>query len=106
MRSVPPALQAKLDSGVTTLARCWVLTRRDGTVLGFTDHDRNLVIDGVTCRADAGLSASEATAQLGLAVGAAEIAGALADGLALEPLPGVLLEALADRLDPLAAATA
>ena len=35
----PSALQTKLDSGVTTLCRCWNLTRRDGVVLGFTDHD-------------------------------------------------------------------
>lgn len=79
MRSLPPALQAKLDSGVTTLCRCWVLTRRDGVVQGFTDHDEDIVLDGVTCRAGTGLSASEATAQLGLAVTASEIAGALND---------------------------
>ena len=78
MRAIPPALQTKLDSGVTTLCRCWLLARRDGTVLGFTDHDRDIAIDGVTCRAGTGLNASEATQQLGLAVGGAEIAGALA----------------------------
>lgn len=79
MRAVPTALQDKLNSGVTTLCRCWVLTRADGGVLGFTDHDEDIVLDGVTCRAGTGLSASEATAQLGLAVTAAEIAGALND---------------------------
>jgi uncharacterized phage protein (TIGR02218 family) len=79
MRSIPPALQLKLDSGVTTLARCHVLRRRDGVVMGFTDHDRDLVVDGVTCRADTGLSASEATARLGLQVDGAELSGALAD---------------------------
>jgi uncharacterized phage protein (TIGR02218 family) len=78
MRTIPLTLQVKLDSGVTTLCRCWVLTRRDGTVLGFTDHDRDIVIDGVTCRADAGLSGSEATQQFGFAVGGSEITGALA----------------------------
>jgi uncharacterized phage protein (TIGR02218 family) len=79
MRSIPPALQSKLDSGVTTLARCHVLKRRDGTVMGFTDHDRDLVVDGVTCRAGTGLTASEATARLGLQVDGAELSGALAD---------------------------
>jgi uncharacterized phage protein (TIGR02218 family) len=78
MRAIPPALQAKLDAGATTLARCWVLTRRDGTVLGFTDHDEDIVVDSVTCRAGTGLSASEATQQLGLAVAGSEISGALA----------------------------
>ena len=47
MRDIPSALQAKLDSGVTPLARCWIVPRRDGAVSGFTDHDGDLVIDGV-----------------------------------------------------------
>jgi uncharacterized phage protein (TIGR02218 family) len=79
MRAIPAALQAKLDSGVTTLCRCWIVTRRDGVVQGFTDHDEDVVVDGVTCRAGTGLSGSEATEQLGLAVQGSEISGALAD---------------------------
>jgi uncharacterized phage protein (TIGR02218 family) len=79
MRSIPSALQAKLDSGVTTLCRCWVVTRRDGVVQGFTDHDDDIVFNDVACRAGTGLNASEATQQLGLAVTASEVSGALAD---------------------------
>jgi uncharacterized phage protein (TIGR02218 family) len=79
MRAIPFALQAKLDSGVTTLARCWKLVRRDGVVMGFTDHDRGLVVDGVTCRAGTGFTASEATSRFDLSVDGAEISGALAD---------------------------
>ncbi|MGH6770159.1 MAG: DUF2163 domain-containing protein [Xanthobacteraceae bacterium] len=79
MRSIPLALQAKLDAGVTTLCRCWIVTRRDGEVQGFTDHDEDLVIGAVTCRAGTGFAGAEATDQLGLAVSGSEIAGALAD---------------------------
>lgn len=79
MRSVPSLLQAKLDAGVTTLAQCWALTRRDGVVLGFTDHDGDLAFGGVTFRAGTGFSASEATSRFDLAVDGSEIAGALAD---------------------------
>ena len=79
MRPIPPLLQTKLNSGVTTLARCWKLTRRDGVVMGFTDHDCDLVIDGVTCRAGTGFTASEATSRFDLSVDGAEISGALAD---------------------------
>ena len=79
MRSIPSALQAKLDSGVTTLARCWIITRRDGVTMGFTDHDADLTVAGTLCHADTGLTASEATARLGLQVDGSEIAGALAD---------------------------
>ena len=79
MRSIPSALQAELDSGATTLCRCWRLTRRDGVVQGFTDHDRDIALDAVVCRAGTGLAASEATQAQGLAVSASEVFGALAD---------------------------
>lgn len=79
MRAIPSALQEKLDSGVTTLCRCWRVTRADDVVLGFTDHDEDVVLDGLTCHAGTGLVGSEVTAQLGLAVTGSEISGALAD---------------------------
>jgi uncharacterized phage protein (TIGR02218 family) len=82
MRTIPPALQAKLDSGVTTLARCWRIVRRDGEVLGFTDHDEDVSLGSLTCKAGTGFSGSEATASFGLAVSGSEISGALsADAL-------------------------
>ena len=79
MRSIPLAFQAKLDSGVTTLARCWIIRRRDGVVMGFTDHDADVTVAGTPCHVGTGLTASEATARLGLQVDGSEIAGALAD---------------------------
>jgi uncharacterized phage protein (TIGR02218 family) len=79
MLAIPPALQAKLDSGVTTLARCWLIVRNDEVTQGFTDHDEDIVLNGVTCRAGGGLTASEASEQLGLAVGGTELSGALSD---------------------------
>ncbi|QDM16583.1 DUF2163 domain-containing protein [Tardiphaga sp. vice352] len=84
MRSVPAALQARLDSGVTTLAQLWKLSRRDGGVLGFTDHDRDLVIDGVTYRAGTGFGASEASQRFDLSVDGGEVAGALDDDVLTE----------------------
>ncbi len=84
MREIPSALQAKLDSGVTTLCHCWKLTRRDATVQGFTDHDDDLVIGGVTYRAGTGFTSSEATSRFDLSVDGAEIAGALSDDALLE----------------------
>lgn len=82
MRAIPAALQARLDSAVTTLAQAWKLTRRDGVVSGFTDHDRDLAFDGVTFRAGTGFAASEATGRFDLSVEGGDIAGALdGDGL-------------------------
>lgn len=79
MRHVPDALQARLDSGVTTLCICWIVRRRDDVVLGFTDHDVDLTIEGVTCKAGSGLSASEMTSRSNLAIDGGEISGALSD---------------------------
>ena len=84
MRTIPSELQARLDSGVTTFARCWVLTRRDGITQGFTDHDADIVLAEITCRAGSGFSASEATERLGLQVDGTELSGALADDLLTE----------------------
>lgn len=84
MRAIPAALQARLDSGVTTLAQAWKLTRRDGAVLGFTDHDRDLVIDSVTYRAGTGFAASEASSRFDLSVDGGDIAGAFDDEMLRE----------------------
>jgi uncharacterized phage protein (TIGR02218 family) len=49
----------------------------NGPVLGFTDHDRDLVFDGVTFEAQAGFEASEIESSLGLSVDNLEASGAL-----------------------------
>jgi uncharacterized phage protein (TIGR02218 family) len=78
MRVIPAALADHLAGGATTLCRCWSLTRRDGLVLGFTDHDRALVFDGLTFRETTGLEAAEGAAELGFAIGGGEVSGAFA----------------------------
>ncbi|HRK72402.1 MAG TPA: DUF2163 domain-containing protein [Micropepsaceae bacterium] len=78
MKSIPAAMQAALDSGVTSFARCVKITRADGVVLGFTEHDRDLVIGGVTYRADAALDAASVESPLGLSVSDTDLAGAIA----------------------------
>jgi uncharacterized phage protein (TIGR02218 family) len=79
VRTIPSALQDKLDSGVTTLCRCWLITRSDGVTQGFTDHDEDVALGAVICRAGTGLSGSEAAQSFGLAVDGSELSGALAD---------------------------
>lgn len=78
MKTFPAPLAAGLDRPATTLCRAYVAIRRDGAVLGFTDHDRDLTVAGVPCRAAAGVASSEAVAAAGLGVGGQDIAGALA----------------------------
>ncbi|HEV7325328.1 MAG TPA: DUF2163 domain-containing protein [Bosea sp. (in: a-proteobacteria)] len=78
MRTLSSELAAHVAGDATTLCRCWSLSRRDGAVLGFTDHDRDLSFGGVLFRADAGLEAAEASSELGFAISGGEVLGALA----------------------------
>lgn len=84
MRDVSPTLAARLRGGATTLCHVWKLTRRDGAVMGFTDHDRDLTLDGVTYAARSGFDAAEAESALGLSAPAADVAGALSDAALTE----------------------
>lgn len=68
-----------MSDTTTTRARAWALTRADGTVMGFTDHDRDLSFEGVTFRAGTGMSASAIVTATGLAVDNTEASGALSD---------------------------
>lgn len=72
-------LLAHLGTGVTTTCRCWALTRRDGMVMGFTDHDRALAFEGVAFRPDTGMSALALQQTTGLSVDNTEALGALSD---------------------------
>lgn len=77
MRQIPEALTQHLASGATTLCWCWRLVRRDGIVLGFTDHDRPISFDGTVFEASAGFTASEVRDSIGLAVDNLEVEGAV-----------------------------
>jgi uncharacterized phage protein (TIGR02218 family) len=71
------ALLDHLAAGTTTVCRAWTITRRDGQVLGFTDHDRELEVAGVLCRADTGMTARVLQQTTGLSVDNTEAFGAL-----------------------------
>jgi uncharacterized phage protein (TIGR02218 family) len=77
LKTIPTGLADLLASGVTTLCRCWRLERRDGVVMGFTDHDRQLSFGGVDYEPETGFTAAETEASLGLAVDTMEVAGAV-----------------------------
>ena len=73
----PQALKDHLAAGVTTVARAFAVTRRDGVVLGFTDHDRDLTFDGIAFRAGSGMTAKAIQQGTGLSVDNTEAFGAL-----------------------------
>ncbi len=68
-----------LAGGQTTVCRAWLVTRRDGMRLGFTDHDRDLSFEGAVFRAESGLTARALQQTTGLAVDNTEAVGALSD---------------------------
>lgn len=78
------ALDLHLASGTTTVCRAWTVTRTDGVVFGFTDHDRDLLVEGVSCRAGSGLTARALQQVTGLAVDNSEAVGALSDAAITE----------------------
>ena len=77
MRIIPAELAARIETGAAALCHVWLLTRVDAVRLGFTDHDRDLSVDGVVCSAASGWTAGAADQALGFAAGAAAAAGAL-----------------------------
>lgn len=84
MRDIPDELTARIESGAAMLCHAWVLRRADGVAMGFTDHDRDLVVDGVACRASSGWTAGAADSGLGFAAGSAAVAGGLDDAAITE----------------------
>ncbi len=75
MRTIPAGLQAHLDGEATTLCNAWRVTRRDGVVMGFTDHDRDLAFGGLTYVAASGFEASETEDGNGLSAEGGDISG-------------------------------
>ncbi|WP_415184444.1 DUF2163 domain-containing protein [Phaeovulum sp.] len=78
------ALKAHLASGATTVCRAWAVTRADGVVLGFTDHDRALAFDGISFDPDSGMTAKALSQATGLAVDNTEAYGALSSAAMTE----------------------
>lgn len=77
-------LYTHLATGATSVCRAWTVQRRDGVVMGFTDHDRDIVVDGVACRADTGMTARALQQTTGLSVDNSEAVGALSDAAITE----------------------
>lgn len=77
MRDIPGEMVTRIESGAATLCHGWIVERADGERLGFTDHDRDLTVDGVICRAASGWSQGAAETAAGLAAGSLAVGGVL-----------------------------
>lgn len=77
MVALSAEFSAHLEGAVTTVCHCWRLTRTDGVVMGFTDHDLKFFCDGTEFRPDTGLAGTEARRSMGLAADAMDVEGIL-----------------------------
>ena len=79
MKAVSAQLATHLAGPVTTLATCWSITRRDGAVFRFTDHDRDIAFDGNSYLARFGYSRTAVTSDAQLAVDNLDVDGIFDD---------------------------
>lgn len=80
MIALPQGLAARVQAKVTSLALCWRVVRTDGIALGFTGHDRGLMIDGLWHHAAPGMLSSAVALSDGLEADTMEVSGALSSG--------------------------
>jgi hypothetical protein len=73
--TVPPLLQAHLDGELQTVCTLWVIERRDGVILRFTDHDVNIVYQGDTYVTGVGYDRSAIEDKMDLSVDNMDIKG-------------------------------
>lgn len=83
-RTIAPGLAAHLAGEVTSLAVLWRIARRDGVIFGFTSHDRNIAVDGVTYRAAPSFLPSAFVSTAGFEAGDIELSGMLTSGAVTE----------------------
>ena len=77
MRPVNAGLKTHYGTEVRTTCNCWKLTRADGVVMGFTDHDAALVISGVTYQPASGFARSAISARADLSVDTTDVTALL-----------------------------
>lgn len=80
MKQISTQLATHLVSEVTTLATCWKLTRRDNTLMGYTDHDQDIIFSGITYKASTGFTPSAIENNAKLSVDNLDIEGMLSSG--------------------------
>jgi uncharacterized phage protein (TIGR02218 family) len=77
MKTGASNINTHLTGTELTLATCWKITRTDGVVKAFTDHDRDLVVSGVTYLAASGYTRSAIATGSQLAVDQLSVDGML-----------------------------
>jgi len=85
MKTVSAALKAHLEGNVLTACTLWKVTRTDGLVFGFTDHDQDVTFSGVTYLAATGHNPSSIKTTSQLSVDNLEVQSMLSSSTITEP---------------------
>jgi hypothetical protein len=75
MKTISSGMSSHLSEEVTTLCTCWKIVRTDGQVFGFTDHDRDLVFNGVTYEAETGYNRTAIRSDASMSVDNLDVTG-------------------------------
>lgn len=75
MKTISSEMRTHLDGPVTSLCSIWKITRTDGTIYRFTDHDQDVTFGGYTYLASSGYRRSGAKKASDLSVDNLEILG-------------------------------
>jgi uncharacterized phage protein (TIGR02218 family) len=86
MKSASTDLAAHILEGQTTLSTCYKVVRTDGVTQGFTDHDEDLVIDGVTYLASSGFSKFNLNDKANLEMSNLQVDGMINAGMTIADL--------------------
>lgn len=77
MKTATAGMTTHIAQQVTTLAAMWKVTRQDGTVLRFTDHDVDLTYAGETYKASSGFARTSVKSNTNFSVDNTELIGLL-----------------------------
>jgi len=84
MRVIADRLKNKIKSGATELCMCWQITRTDGTQIGVTDHDNDVMFDGMFFDSRVGWEGTAIEAKSGLSPDNMEVMGVLSSNAITE----------------------
>jgi len=83
-KTISAALKLHIAGSTTTLCTCWLITRRDGVVYAFTEHDTDLVVSGTTYTASLGYTRTALASHTDMTVDNSELRGILDDTILTE----------------------
>ena len=73
MRDLSPAQKQAFSAEATSLCWAWRITRKDGVILGFTDHDSDLEIENITYEARSSFDAGALEQDIGFSINSAQV---------------------------------